>query len=450
MRSGVTIGWATGKKHVENCTVLACETGYWIGSDTTVINCRGDSSLGPLYSEDVGRSNSKGEFTLLDNYVAKVGNTPSVYFAGDRHELTLYDGTTKFDPSITIKVGGNRVGHRWLAGSDERPLRRDAKNLTLTNYTKYPVVFEDNTSGNTLKSLGAVTDGGSNNKVKQISEGSLAPKSKFFHAFSPIQAEDFTKSFGVQAKQGLIGSLNHRDWVKYEGVTFGAIGTEAFEITLSKEHSTRTRIEVYIDGLDGEKVATIDVPVTSSWSAFQKVKVAAASVTGKHDVYLSFLSSGNRPLVANINSFKFLRKGYLDERKARVNIAVNGSAVQSSTASGGDAARAIDGDTNGVFDEGSVTQTGKGRNPWWGIELEEESEINEIVLFKRADSSSLSSLTNFKVSVYDQKNKLTFSKTFLRINDASLAIDVGGAKGSKIKIQLNGIGAISLAEVEVY
>ena len=446
MRSGVTVGWATGKKSIENCSVLACETGYWIGSDATVINCRGDSSLGPLYSEDVGRSNSTAELTLLDDYVPKIGDTPSLFYAGGNHKLTLYDGTTSFDKSIILKVGGDRVAHRWWADSDEKPIRREARKVTFTNFTKYPVVFENNTSENELKTCGPTTDNGSSNKVQDLSECKTAPKSNQFHAYSPIQAEHYSDALGTQIKENVIGSIQHKNWVKYAGVTFGSVGAEAFEITLAKEHTTLTRIEVYIDSLEGEKVATIDVPRTGGWSTYRKVNVAASSVTGKHDVYLSFLSAGNRPVVANIDSFRFLRKGYLKERGRKVNLALSGAAKQSSTHLDGNADRAIDGNTDGNFNAGSVALTAKSKNPWWGVQLAEEKNIHEIVLFNRINNN----LSNFKLTIYDTNNKLTFSKVLPKFAEPSLSVDVGGVKGSKIKVQLNGFGSVSLAELEVY
>ncbi|MGJ8677176.1 MAG: hypothetical protein ACSHX0_06645 [Akkermansiaceae bacterium] len=166
MRSGVTIGWDSGKKHVENCTTLACEVGYWVGGNTKVINCRGDSSVGPLYSEDVERSNSTIELTLLDNHIKKIGNTPSLYFAGSKHHFTLRDGTTAHDESIEILIGGERLGHRWLKGSDEKPLRRKAKDNTFINLTPYPITLGNNTSNNRIKSSGPVTDKGTGNQVR--------------------------------------------------------------------------------------------------------------------------------------------------------------------------------------------------------------------------------------------------------------------------------------------
>lgn len=168
MRSGVTIGLVGTKKYVENCTALACESGFWVGANADVVNCKGDASVGPLYSEDIYRSNARIDLTLLDNYVPKYGKTPTVYFAGDGHHFTLKDGTTSFDPEVKLLFGGTRLGHRWLEGTDEKPPYRAAKNITIDNQTKYPVVLGKNSSDCNVKSLGKVTDNGSDNIIKPI------------------------------------------------------------------------------------------------------------------------------------------------------------------------------------------------------------------------------------------------------------------------------------------
>jgi len=165
MRSGVTIGLVGTTKYVENCTALACESGFWVGANADVVNCKGDASVGPLYSEDINRNNANIDLTLLDNYIPKQGNTPTVYLAGDSHHFTLKDGTTAFDPNVEILVGGKRFGHRWLEGSEEKPPYRAAKNITIDNQTKYPINLGKNSSNCKVHSIGEVRDNGTGNLV---------------------------------------------------------------------------------------------------------------------------------------------------------------------------------------------------------------------------------------------------------------------------------------------
>ena len=166
MRSGVTIGWARGEKFVENTTTLGNEVGYWVGSDARVVNSRGDSSVGPLFADDVYRSDSTLELTLLPHAVRKIGNTPSLYFVGDGHNLTLKDGTDSVISGVTIQVGGTRNGHRWLAGSGQEPPAFNADNLILDNQTPYRVNVNENSVSATVRSCGPVRNSGVNTSVR--------------------------------------------------------------------------------------------------------------------------------------------------------------------------------------------------------------------------------------------------------------------------------------------
>ncbi|ANW95394.1 hypothetical protein AXE80_03475 [Wenyingzhuangia fucanilytica] len=136
------------------------------------------------------------------------------------------------------------------------------------------------------------------------------------------------------------------------------------------------------------------------------------------------------------------------------NFALNGIAIQSSTAYDGIASRAVDGDTNGNFGGNSVTHTDPSdTGAWWLLSLETEKSIDEVVLFNRTGKQSyIDRLANFKLQVFDEDGTETFSKSYE--NEApnpSKSIDVGGVIGKTVKItQLNDLVALSLAEVQVF
>jgi hypothetical protein len=67
------------------------------------------------------------------------------------------------------------------------------------------------------------------------------------------------------------------------------------------------------------------------------------------------------------------------------NVALKGTAKQSSTDFGGDARRAIDGNTNGDYNANSVCHTGLEDNPWWEVNLGQEMPVEKIVLWNRTD-----------------------------------------------------------------
>lgn len=95
-----------------------------------------------------------------------------------------------------------------------------------------------------------------------------------------------------------------------------------------------------------------------------------------------------------------------------VNIALKGSATQSSMAWEGLPELAIDGNTNG--DKGaskSVMHTDdKKNNPWWQLDLGSEMPLQKIVLWNRTDGDYGERTTNFTVKVLSAQQKVVWEK----------------------------------------
>jgi hypothetical protein len=93
------------------------------------------------------------------------------------------------------------------------------------------------------------------------------------------------------------------------------------------------------------------------------------------------------------------------------NVARNGRASQSTTGYGGDASRAIDGNTNGRFAGNSVSHTGDGDpHPFWEVDLGRELPLEKIVVWNRTDGlekrlagASLLVLDAMRQPVYSEK-----------------------------------------------
>lgn len=143
-----------------------------------------------------------------------------------------------------------------------------------------------------------------------------------------------------------------------------------------------------------------------------------------------------------------------------VNLAFHKPTQQSSTDHGGNASRAVDGNTNGLWSEGSIshTQRGGSNNPWWRVDLEEEYAIGEIKIFNRTDVNCSSSpcgsrLSGAKVYVgnIDSSDPNDFTE-IATLNAASeQSISPSSISGRYILIYHPGSYEIlSLAEVEVY
>lgn len=95
------------------------------------------------------------------------------------------------------------------------------------------------------------------------------------------------------------------------------------------------------------------------------------------------------------------------------NIAPTGKASQSSTAYGGEAQRAIDGNTSGAYGDGGQTHTAENtRDPWWELDLGKEQFIEAIALWNRTENAGqfASRLNRFTISVLDVNREVVFQR----------------------------------------
>lgn len=131
-----------------------------------------------------------------------------------------------------------------------------------------------------------------------------------------------------------------------------------------------------------------------------------------------------------------------------VNLALGMPAIQSSTRSaGGDAMRAVDGNTDGVFSSESVTHTETEYQPWWQVDLQRSQSVGDVVLFNRMDCCA-DRLSDFTLQVSNDGldwQSFAYSGTA----PAQLAIAVNRT-ARFVRVQLNGSNPLSLAEVQVF
>lgn len=111
------------------------------------------------------------------------------------------------------------------------------------------------------------------------------------------------------------------------------------------------------------------------------------------------------------------RKGTLSLAEVQVmsggkNIATTGTAKQQSTAHGGDANRAIDGKTAGIYSDGSVTHSSENaNNPWWELDLGSAQPIDSVSIWNRTDGSYWNRMEGFQLTVLDAKQGEVFKKS---------------------------------------
>jgi Protein of unknown function (DUF1549)/Protein of unknown function (DUF1553)/Planctomycete cytochrome C len=88
------------------------------------------------------------------------------------------------------------------------------------------------------------------------------------------------------------------------------------------------------------------------------------------------------------------------------NLALRGTAKQSTTGHLGDALRAIDGNTDGRYEQArSTTHTETEKDPWWEVDLGGERSVETIAVWNRTDGSVGERLANTRVVLLDANRR---------------------------------------------
>ena len=140
------------------------------------------------------------------------------------------------------------------------------------------------------------------------------------------------------------------------------------------------------------------------------------------------------------------------------NVALNQPAIQSSTQYGGVAGRAVDGNTSGLWSDGSVTHTNYDQHAWWEVDLGAIYDISTIQLWNRTNSCCIGRLSNFYVFASERfesqelnatLNQPNVWQTFSSGYPDPVALYNVGQKGRYIRIQSAASAELNLAEVIV-
>lgn len=145
------------------------------------------------------------------------------------------------------------------------------------------------------------------------------------------------------------------------------------------------------------------------------------------------------------------------------NLALGRVAEQSTTEWDGTADRAVDGDTDGTFGNGSVTHTADGTEdqPWWQVDLGAEYPIEEIRIWNRTDCCS-KRLQDYYVVLADrpitgatvEESLATPGAWYVHETEVAgtpTTVPVPeGQTARYLRIHLDARRALSLAEVEVF
>jgi hypothetical protein len=144
----------------------------------------------------------------------------------------------------------------------------------------------------------------------------------------------------------------------------------------------------------------------------------------------------------------------------QTDLALSKVATQSSTICGGDASRAIDGNTSGDFGAASVSHTDAEANAWWEVDLGASATVSSIVLWNRTDCCS-DRLSDYWVFVSNtpfspgdapaalQTRPGVWSSHQTGAPAPATSIATGGTHGRYVRVQLSGTNYLSISEVQV-
>jgi DNA-binding beta-propeller fold protein YncE/mono/diheme cytochrome c family protein len=142
------------------------------------------------------------------------------------------------------------------------------------------------------------------------------------------------------------------------------------------------------------------------------------------------------------------------------NLAQGQPATQSSTVVGGLAGRAVDGNTDGNWNNNSVTHSDLEAQPWWQVDVGRLRNIQAVQLWNRTDCCadrlsnayvlvSPADMTGRTLAQLLADPRITQVPVASLNGAASLVLPTNGAVGRYVRVQLMGTSNLSLAEVQV-
>ncbi|MGB0774223.1 MAG: PVC-type heme-binding CxxCH protein [Akkermansiaceae bacterium] len=134
------------------------------------------------------------------------------------------------------------------------------------------------------------------------------------------------------------------------------------------------------------------------------------------------------------------------------NVARSGKTSQSSSNSGDNSAKAIDGNKSPKYTNGGQTHTSESkkakRNPWWQLDLGKEVSIDKVSIWNRGEGFS-KRLDGFTLTLLDSDKKPVFTRKKIAAPAGSIHVTLKGKKGKLAFVGENGKKVEVAQDVEV-
>jgi hypothetical protein len=210
-------------------------------------------------------------------------------------------------------------------------------------------------------------------------------------------------------------------------------------------------LEACIEEYDGFNwINRQDVLLRSGWSQILMTELPeSGSLVGNESLVSTGIKQSTSKKIHHIAQRKQKQSGRL---LTGTNVASTGTATQVSTANGGVAFRAIDGNRDGTWGNDSVTHTPLISNPWWNLQLSYVYTIETIIIYNRKDCCS-EQLIGFNLFIYKNETEVWSSVgnyDTTGVERDSYTLTIPAVDGDQVKISLPRLGILSLAEVEIY
>lgn len=139
-------------------------------------------------------------------------------------------------------------------------------------------------------------------------------------AFEKIEAESFNSQEGIQTESNsedgdCVGFIQNGDYVIYSNLDFGE-GANGVQVRTGSENSDGT-IEFRLDSLKGQLVGSCKIENTGEWHTWAVQDVKTETITGKHDLYVKFVSETDE-FLGNIDWLIFLNDVKTQKRKTQI------------------------------------------------------------------------------------------------------------------------------------
>ena len=263
------------------------------------------------------------------------------------------------------------------------------------------------------------------------------------------------------------GSVSHtnQDANAWWQVDLGASATVSSIVVWNRTDCCGDRLSDYWVFVSDTPFGSTDTPATlqsraGTWSSHQTAEpspsasIIVASAEGR---YVRVQLSGTDYLsLAEVQLFGTLTGPAPQDQ------ALNKAATQSSTYSASTiASKAVDGNTDGNFWDGSVSHTNQDANAWWQVDLGASATVSTIMVWNRTDCCG-DRLSDYWVFVSNtpfgpsdtpttlQSRAGTWSSHQTAEPDRSASISVPSVQGRYVRVQLSGTNYLSLAEVQIF